>query len=440
MQVKSYEAARRRMEEALKVLFGVLLREPHLATVSAHKIRRAWFDYAPASIAKAADCFFAQIDATNQFSMYAASASKINADNWLRWMSEAGDASFDAAIIEAADAAEVLIEQVIALKVVGEWSHLEPVEMRKLADELRASVRLEAVENLSDGFNDWFEAKMSHGEPSYPCWMPIESLRSYIRHFEPGTMTVIAARPSVGKTYFLLNLLLPWLSEGLRGVLVSLDMSTTMLKARALGMLSGINPRADWSLLTPDDARALRSHKLALDDFDLDVIDSISEIETLERLIQSAHAKSPLHFIAVDHLQLMSMRGAQTRYQMITEISGRLKIIAKALGVPVIVVSQLSRAAEARASSVPRLSDLRESGAIEQDATYVIALHRPRPDERDGHPDASVIVLKNQNGPTSDLIAMPFHPVKGWLELNSASQIIHHKQHSTNGVYDDAPF
>lgn len=415
MQVKSYEAALRRMEEATKVLFGVLLREPHLALVCSHKFKRAWFDYAPASISKAVKCFFAQIDATNQFSMYAAPVAKISADAWLRLMADAGDVTFDAAVIEAADAAEALAEQLIALNVVGEWSHFEPREIRRLSDELRARVRLDVVDNISDGFDDWFEQKLQNGEPSYPCWMTIDQLKPYIRFFEPGSMTVIAARPSVGKTFFLLNLMKEWLQAGLRGFMISLDMSTTMLKARALGMLSGINPRADWSLLTPDDAALLRSCKSELSSFDLEVIDGVADIDLLERLIQAEHAKSPLHFIAVDHLQLMSARGAQTRYQMITDVSGRLKVLAKSLGVPAIVVSQLNRAAEARSNTVPRLSDLRESGAIEQDATYVIALHRESGDANDRFGDSSVIVLKNQNGPTSGLIQMNFHPVFGWM-------------------------
>lgn len=434
MRSKSYEYARAALSKALEVLFGVLLREPHLADLEAQKFKRCWFDYAPASIADAVSNFFKQIDTVGTFSIYAASASKLSRERLIECMSAAGDVTFDAAADEAAEAIDAYIEQVIALNTIGEWAALPTEEIRRRADALRACARLDAIESQTDDFAGWFEEKIKHGQPSYPCFMPLQDLSPYVRYLEPGTMTVIAARPSVGKTYFLLNLLLPWFSDGLRGFLVSLDMSTTMLKARALGMLSGINPRADWSLLGDDDVAALRANKSALDAFDLTISDSISDIDTLERLIKSAHAVRALDFLAIDHLQLLSLRGVQTRYQMITEASGRLKVLAKSLGLPVIVVSQLSRAVESRASNMPTLADLRESGAIEQDATYVIGLKRARNDERD---DAQVIVLKNQNGPTSGPINMSFHPVLGWRSLEKERH-----QHIVNNTTkeEEVPF
>lgn len=419
MQAKAYEVSRKQLSKALEVLFGVLLREPHLAICEAHKFKRCWFDYAPASIAEAVSNFFKQLDSSGTFSVYAASASKLSAERLVECMASAGDVTFEAAVAEAAEAVDVYVEQVIALNTLGEWSALGAEEIRKRAYALRACARLDTVENQSDDFDTWFDVKLRDGQPSYPCFMSLYNLTPYMRYLEPGTMTVIAARPSVGKTYFLLNLILPWLSEGLRGFFVSLDMSTTMLKARALGMLSGINPRADWSMLSADDVASLRMHKSALDAFDLTIVDGISDVDTLERLIKSAHAVRPLDFLAVDHLQLLSLRGAQTRYQMITEVSGRLKVLAKALGLPVIVVSQLNRAVEARASNMPTLADLRESGAIEQDATYVIGLKRVRNEDTSDAPEAQVVVLKNQNGPTSGPIDMHFHPVLGWLAFKN---------------------
>ena len=418
MTFETYNNALKRLQNAVEILFCVLIREPHHAVVSSSKINRLWFDFAPFAIRAAVKNFFEQIDRKESFSMHSASEPSVSMEDWVLLLQKAGDVTFDAAVVDVVDAIGCYIEQQIALNVLGKWASLRPDEIRSEADAMRDKFKISADERISDNFDEWFEAKIQGGMPQYPCYMPIKCMQPYIRHFEPGSMTVIAARPSVGKTYFLLNLMLPWLLDGLNGFLVSLDMSTTMLKSRVLGMLTGINPRADWSMLSLEDISVLQKERERMRELNLEIVDGVSDVGVLERLISASHARRTLDFIAVDHLQLMSARGAQNRYQMITEISARLKLMAKSLRIPILAVSQLSRASEARSNSIPRLSDLRESGAIEQDATYVIALHRQK-DEISGAEDTPfVTILKSQNGPVCGIMKMQFHPVFGWSDAD----------------------
>jgi replicative DNA helicase len=120
--------------------------------------------------------------------------------------------------------------------------------------------------------------------------------------------------------------------------------------------------------------------------------------------------KVGLKLIVIDYLQLMtSGKRVESRQQEISEFSRALKLLAKELGVPVIALSQLNRGPEQRADKRPALSDLRESGSIEQDADMVILLHRESAYDRDQpNPDADLIVAKHRNGPT-DTITVAFH-------------------------------
>lgn len=228
---------------------------------------------------------------------------------------------------------------------------------------------------------------------------------------QPAELIIIAARPSVGKTAFALNLALAAARSGRGPVAIfSLEMSDLQLAMRMLcaearvsaHRLRSGNPREDdWSKL----ATALD----VLSEMPIFVDDS-SDLTPLQirakcRRLAASHG---LGMVVIDYIQLMAAHGrAENRNQELSIIARSLKAMAKEFNVPVVALSQLSRAVEKREDKRPMLSDLRESGAIEAEADLVAFLHRPgyyeKPDEQHDptHPeDVEVIIAKHRNGPT----------------------------------------
>lgn len=224
-----------------------------------------------------------------------------------------------------------------------------------------------------------------------------------------GDLIILAARPSVGKTAFALNMAVNAAITGASVAVFSLEMSSEQLIQRVLCSEARINLQdvrhgylktADWNSVYGAVGR------LAELDFWVDDTPAISILEVRAKARRQLRDK-PKGLIIVDYLQLMQPQNRRTenRQVEIAEISRGLKILAKELGVPVVALSQLSREVEKRAGKRPQLSDLRESGAIEQDADVVMFLDRntdPRPDEEEGRPargTAELIVAKHRNGP-----------------------------------------
>ena len=219
---------------------------------------------------------------------------------------------------------------------------------------------------------------------------------------------VIAARPSMGKTSLSLNIAEHVaVVEKLPVGIFSLEMSKEQLVLRMLCSLAQVN------------AHKVRTGFLSQEDFDRLVtaagklaeapiyIDDTPGISVLEIRAKSRRLKmrNDVRMIIVDYLQLMqSTRRAENRQQEISEISRALKALARELDVPVVVLSQLNRAVESRTDHRPQLSDLRESGAIEQDADVVVMLLRREYYDREDSPGtADLMVAKQRNGPTGDL-------------------------------------
>ncbi|PWN06357.1 replicative DNA helicase [Rhodohalobacter mucosus] len=234
--------------------------------------------------------------------------------------------------------------------------------------------------------------------------------------WQPGELIIIAARPSMGKTAFMLTCARNALARNesnINGVAIfSLEMSNEALTKRLLTMEARVNA-LDATRGRLDDiqmkslyraAENLSSLKIILDDTPSI---SISELRSKCRRIKSEH---DVGLIVVDYLQLMQAGSDEVynREQEIAAISRGLKSIAKELNIPVIVLSQLSRAVEQRGGDKrPQLSDLRESGSIEQDADLVIFLYRPEyygiTTTSEGRPTeglAEAIIAKQRNGPT----------------------------------------
>ncbi len=223
---------------------------------------------------------------------------------------------------------------------------------------------------------------------------------------QKSDLIILAARPAMGKTAFALSLSLNAAVKGKASVMVfSMEMSKEQLGQRLLSMESKVG------------MQALKTGKLERRDWDdiniaLDVlskanihIDDTAGISIMEMKSKCRRLKAEegLDLVVIDYLQLMNPEGkADSRTQEISVISRNLKLLARELDCPVLVLSQLSRAPEQRTDHRPMLSDLRESGSIEQDADIVIFLYRDEyyNEDSEAHGECEVIVAKQRSGPT----------------------------------------
>lgn len=227
---------------------------------------------------------------------------------------------------------------------------------------------------------------------------------------QPSDLIILAARPSMGKTAFVLNIAEhAAVQEGKVVGFFSLEMSKEQLVDRLLSSLGRVD---SWKLrngsLEEDDLSRLVDAQGQLAEANLYIDDtpmlSVTEVRAKARRLQAEHG---LDLICIDYLQLMrgTSNSADNRVQEVSEISRGLKALAKELSVPVIALSQLSRAVESRNDKRPMLSDLRESGSIEQDADVVAFLYRDDyyNREKESHTNVvEVLVAKHRNGPTGD--------------------------------------
>ena len=224
---------------------------------------------------------------------------------------------------------------------------------------------------------------------------------------QPSDLILVAARPSMGKTAFVLNIAQHVAFKKERGVAVfSLEMSKEQLVNRLFALESQVDSQAlrtgnlkdsDWEKLI-EGAGIIGRSNLIIDDTPGI---SVSELRSKCRKYKLEHNTQ---LIIIDYLQLMSGSAggrSESRQQEISEISRSLKALARELNVPVIALSQLSRAVEARPDKRPMLSDLRESGAIEQDADVVMFIYRDEYYNKDSEKkkQAEIIIAKQRNGP-----------------------------------------
>ncbi|MDB5162436.1 MAG: Replicative helicase [Candidatus Saccharibacteria bacterium] len=229
-------------------------------------------------------------------------------------------------------------------------------------------------------------------------------------------LIILAARPAMGKTTLVTNLAYNVATIAKQPVLFfSLEMSKEQLVDRMLADASGVDA---WNIrtgnLSDDDFSKLSDAmgEMAEAPIYIDDTPGVSVLEMRTKARRAAH-EQPLGLIIVDYLQLMqgSGRDSGNRVQEVSEISRGLKLLARELNVPVIALSQLSRSVESRTPQIPQLSDLRESGSIEQDADIVMFIYREayyNPDtDRENITD--LIIAKHRNGPTGK-VELYFHP------------------------------
>ncbi len=241
-------------------------------------------------------------------------------------------------------------------------------------------------------------------------------LDNILAGLQPSDLIILAARPSIGKTSLALNMAAhAAIKENVPVGIFSLEMSKEQLVDRLLCLEAKVD---SWKLrtgkLSDEDFPKIGYAMGVLSEAPIFIDDSVNsnvmDIRTKARRLQSEHG---LGMIILDYLQLMEGRGGSqsSRVQEISEVSRSLKGLARELNVPVIALSQLSRAVEQRDSKIPQLSDLRESGSIEQDADVVMFIYREeiyKPDT-DKKMIAEVFIKKHRNGPTgkAELIFKP---------------------------------
>lgn len=277
--------------------------------------------------------------------------------------------------------------------LVAEVERQLATEMDEAADEPSA---------LADVLNDALGYIDDRREAS-GLMLGYESLDRIIGGLEPGQLVVVAARPSVGKTAFACNIADLLVARGLSVFFQTLEMSRRevglrILSARTnvpvLSMRTGIGANETWDQMTRTVAQA-NGHKLWIDDTGAV---GVPYIRARARRIKRSRG---LDAVIIDYLQLMAGKG-DTRNHEVGSISRGLKALAKELQIPIIVLAQVNRKLEERTDRRPVLSDLRDSGEVEQDADIVLMLHREElyandPDHWRGF--AELIVRKNRNGP-----------------------------------------
>lgn len=275
-------------------------------------------------------------------------------------------------------------------------------------------VRLEDI--LSETFERLEELHQNRGSMRGVTtgWRDLDNMTAGLQRSD---LVVLAARPAMGKTTLVTNLAYNVATKAKLPVLFfSLEMSRDQLVDRMLADASGVD---SWNIRTgnlSDDDWGKLSHAMGeMADAPIFIDDqpglTVNEMRTKAR--REAH-NHPLGLVIVDYLQLMQAsrsNGDGNRVQEVSEISRGLKLLARELNVPVVALSQLSRSVESRSPQIPQLSDLRESGSIEQDADIVMFIYREHyynPEtERQNLTD--LIIAKHRNGPTGK-VELYFHP------------------------------
>ena len=245
-----------------------------------------------------------------------------------------------------------------------------------------------------------------------------EKLNELTFGFQPGELIILAARPSVGKSALALNIAYKMCREHDKHVaFFSLEMGVEQMLMRLLSIASNVGlAKIRSGDTTPDEMNMLLNARTEIDELNLYIDQTASNsLEDIKIKCRKLKRNGKLDFIVIDYLQLLSAssgRSKLSRYEEVSTISRGLKLLALELEVPVLALSQLSRAVETRkeqegdnkVAAKPQLSDLRESGNIEQDADIVLFLHRDRvqddPTKRQSSFKVEAIIAKNRQGTT----------------------------------------
>jgi replicative DNA helicase len=286
-----------------------------------------------------------------------------------------------------------------------------------------ASVGTAKAESIADGLDEML-AEIRHayetGEAITGELTGFRTLDDQLGGFWPGQLVLLAARPSVGKSTLALNIAENFADRDALTLFITLEMSKYELQVRSLARAAGVDSkRLASGQMNADQAKKLggaipvvrgRDGTLLIQDSgDLTVSGVRAEARRLKR-------QKDLRLMVVDYLQLMNGTGQENRNQEVSAISRGLKLLARELEIPILALSQMSRAIEQRSEKRPQLSDLRESGSLEQDADVVLFLHQPADYDPDKEPDGTieVIAAKARKGGTGTM-TMSYN--RSWSKL-----------------------
>ena len=245
-----------------------------------------------------------------------------------------------------------------------------------------------------------------------------EELNEYTYGFQPGELIILAARPGVGKSAFALNVAQKMARNiNAHVAFFSLEMSMEQLIMRILSTLSNVKlGKIRTGKMTEVEMARLLNAKTIIEDLNIYLDETTTNrFEDIKVKCRKLKREGRLDFVVIDYLQLLTITGKANRYEEVSTLSRSLKLLARELEVPILALSQLSRAVEQRkaedGSKKPMLSDLRESGSIEQDADMVLFLHREGSNGEDAtkkfvNTKTELIIAKNRQGMTGsfDLI------------------------------------
>jgi replicative DNA helicase len=272
--------------------------------------------------------------------------------------------------------------------------------------ERRTTRDLQPIQDVLSEYYDRIDQIVSRGDEGIGVPTGFTDLDHLLGGLQPSDLLIIAGRPGTGKTAFMISAAKNAAQTYQKHVAIfSLEMSNEQLVQRIISQQTGIDSQRlrtgklteeEWPLFTHA-IEVLSSTRIFLDD-----TPALTPLQ-LRTKCRRLHAEFHLDLILVDYLQLMSsgMR-SENRVQEVSYISRNMKVLARELEVPVLAAAQLSRAVEQRTDKEPQLSDLRESGSLEQDADIVMFIHRPELYEKDTllKNIAQIKVAKHRNGPT----------------------------------------
>jgi replicative DNA helicase len=280
--------------------------------------------------------------------------------------------------------------------------------------ERRTRHDLQPIQQVLSEYYDRIDQLSRHGDEMMGVPTGLTDLDRLLGGLQKSDLLIIAGRPGMGKTGFLLSVAKNAAQKHKKHVAIfSLEMSNEQLVQRLIAQETGIDSQRlrtgqlnedEWPLFTHA-IEVLSDTQIFLDD-----TPAITPLQ-LRTKCRRLHLEYELDLIIVDYLQLMSGDTRNdNRVQEVSYISRNMKVLARELNIPVLCAAQLSRAVEQRADKMPQLSDLRESGSLEQDADIVMFIHRPDAMDKDTIKQniADIIVAKHRNGPTHPGIELVF--------------------------------
>jgi len=325
-----------------------------------------------------------------------------------------------------------------AANEIAKLAYLEEKNVESVMDEAEKAVfgvserrltrDLQPIQQVLSDYFDRIDQLSSRGEDVYGVPTGFIDLDRLLMGLQPSDFIIIAGRPGSGKTAFMLSAAKHAAQTHKKHVAVfSLEMSNEQLVQRLISQETGIDSQRLRTGKLEEDEWPLFTHAIEVMSDTRIFLDDTPALTPLQlrTKCRRLHLEYKLDLILVDYLQLMSSGSrSENRVQEVSYISRNMKILARELNVPVLAAAQLSRAVEQRADKEPQLSDLRESGSLEQDADIVMFIHRPELYEKDTLRKniAQIKVAKHRNGPVG-LVELIFISNLAKFE-NAATRIV----------------